>query len=207
MEKIIVKDNAIPRYAEIETWIQRFAEFESKIVNKKEYIVENLPLHFNIHIMNCIKSYLKKEVDPIYHYLRLSTKELDTDVRIHTDGTMNAQFAAVLHFSDSPMISPEKSFGTAFWSHLQYGDKVEGYVLEKEQDRILEEDASQINLFTMDGFVACKKNRLLIYPANYFHSRYPFVSWGKTKKDGRIVWVCFFKIIGENNENDRQGRQ
>ena len=207
MEKIIVKDNAIPRYCEIETWIQRFAEFESKVVNKKEYITSDLPVHLNVHIVKAIQSYLKKDINPIYHYLRLSTKKLDTDIRIHTDGTMKAQYAAVLHFSDSPMISPEKSYGTAFWSHLQYGHKIESYVTDAEQNRILTEDASALSLYTMDGFVYCKKNRLLIYPANHFHSRYPFVSWGKTKKDGRIVWVCFFKIIGDENENDRQGRQ
>ena len=69
-------------------------------------------------------------------------------------------------------------------------DKVESYVSDTEQNRILTEDASQLNLYTMDGF-AFAKNRLLIYPANHFHSRYPFVFGVRLKKMSNSMGMLF----------------
>lgn len=202
MEKIIVKDNAIPEYCEIESYIQRACEFKRQEITEKEYVTSSLPPHYDDIIIKRIETILGKDIKPFFNYLRLSTKELDKDIRIHTDGNMKSQYAAVLYFVDAPMIEPDAIYGTAFYKHLYYGATLDRNLTEKIKDSVLEDDSKDKYLFTLDGIIACKRNRLLIYPADHFHCRFPYKSWGKSKTDGRIVWVSFFNILGDKDENN-----
>tara|TARA_R100001591_G_scaffold93649_1_gene99560 strand:- start:1613 stop:2251 length:639 start_codon:yes stop_codon:yes gene_type:complete len=46
-------------------------------------------------------------------------------------------------------------------------------------------------IFDMHTYVANIYNRLILYPANYWHA--PFnAGWGHDKESGRLVQVCFF---------------
>ena len=50
------------------------------------------------------------------------------------------------------------------------------------------------NLSDIIIVVGYKKNRVVIFPSDRFHSRYPRESWGTTKEDGRLLFVMFFSI-------------
>ena len=47
--------------------------------------------------------------------------------------------------------------------------------------------------FTLHSYVANVYNRLIMYPADYWHA--PFnAGWGHDKETGRLVQVCFFNV-------------
>ena len=42
----------------------------------------------------------------------------------------------------------------------------------------------------LKSVIGYKPNRLLSYPCNYFHSKYPNESWN----EGRVVYVMFYTV-------------
>ncbi len=114
---------------------------------------------------------------------------------VHSDDIC-AEYASVLYLNP-----PEQCLGgTAFWRHAALG-----------MDRLLTRDEltargmdpdSFYALMTREwkdqthwrdnGFVPMQFNRFITYPTSYFHSRYPFESFGKDANDGRLIWVCFY---------------
>jgi len=53
---------------------------------------------------------------------------------------------------------------------------------------MLKEDAEDLKKWNVKSIIGHKKNRLLSYPCNYFHSKYP-----NKFKESRIVFVMFYK--------------
>jgi hypothetical protein len=45
-----------------------------------------------------------------------------------------------------------------------------------------------LDKWSLNSVVGYKPNRLVSYPCNYFHSKYPNKSW----KEGRVVFVMFY---------------
>ena len=59
----------------------------------------------------------------------------------------------------------------------------------EEYDRLIKEDFNDISKWNLKSVIGYKQNRLISYPCNYFHSKYPNKSW----KEGRVVLVMFYK--------------
>tara|TARA_R100001594_G_scaffold4168_1_gene15012 strand:- start:2024 stop:2602 length:579 start_codon:yes stop_codon:yes gene_type:complete len=165
------------KYIEYQTpgksfWIQEANEEFVKSVSKKLSIQENC------------------NIEPILGFFRISTDKIDVDWRIHADGIMFDQKpdrAVVLYISPTKL---NKLHGTAFWEHEKYGNQLPINTTNKEHDRMLEEDANNLDKWKLNTVLGYKQNRLISYPANYFHSKYPNESWEK----GRQVFVMFYKI-------------
>lgn len=131
----------------------------------------------------------KKPIRNILSFFRIATDELDTDWRIHADTIINNEKpdrALVLYMSESGM---DELHGTAFWSHDEMGDTQPKDVSDEEFDEILRKDSNNLDKWNLKSIVGYKPNRLLSYPCNYFHSKYPNKGW----EDGRIVYVMFYK--------------
>ena len=81
----------------------------------------------------------------------------------------------------------DKLHGTAFWEHENYGHT---YIEsdEEEFNRMLTEDANDKSKWKLNSIVGYRDNRLLSYPCNYFHSKYP-----NEFKKSRKVFVMFYK--------------
>ena len=77
--------------------------------------------------------------------------------------------------------------GTAFWEHKDYGIAYKKSTSE-EYDRMLIEESNDKSRWKLNSVVGCKNNRLLSYPCEYFHSKYP-----NEYKNQRIVLVMFYK--------------
>ena len=79
--------------------------------------------------------------------------------------------------------------GTAFWEHENYGHT---YIKSSsdEFNRILKEDSNDKTKWKLSSVIGYKDNRLLSYPCEYFHSKYP-----NEYKNQRIVIVMFYKYI------------
>jgi hypothetical protein len=127
-------------------------------------------------------------IKPILSFFREAKKDQDTDWRIHNDSIIEGQQpdrALVLY------ISKEKfkcMSGTAFWEHHKHGERIEDIALE-EHNRLLIEDSNNRRMWRLKSVIGHKQNRLLSYPCNYFHSKYP-----SEFLNSRKVFVMFYKV-------------
>jgi hypothetical protein len=129
------------------------------------------------------------KVKNILSFYRVATDTIDTDWRIHSDQKINGQQplrAVVLYLSPSP--EPHGLTGTAFWKHHKYGHKLPENTPNEEFDRALLEDSNDISKWELSSVVGHVPNRLVSYPASYFHSKYPNEAW----PDGRVIFVMFY---------------
>ena len=127
-------------------------------------------------------------IEPILGFFREAKEGQDTDWRIHNDSIIEGQQpdrACVLYISEE---QEEGLNGTAFWEHWKHGEKFENVSIE-EQNRLLKEDANSPKKWRLKSVIGHKQNRLISYPCNYFHSKYP-----NEFLESRKVFVMFYKI-------------
>jgi hypothetical protein len=66
------------------------------------------------------------------------------------------------------------------------------------KDKVMElsdRDYNDIDKWELSSVVGGIENRLVSYPAEYFHSKFPSKAWGATQKDCRIVFVLFYSVV------------
>ena len=127
-------------------------------------------------------------IEPILGFFREAKQGQDTDWRIHNDSIIEGQQpdrAVVLYISEE---QEEGLNGTAFWEHWVHGEKFENVSIE-EQNRLLMEDSNDLDKWILKSVIGHKQNRLISYPCNYFHSKYP-----NEFLESRKVFVMFYKI-------------
>jgi len=163
-------------------------EFQEIKTPGKSFWVKRLTLP----IMDIIKFEIEDleghRIEPILGFMREAKQGQDQDWRIHNDSIIEGQQpdrACVLFVSECKQ---DGLNGTAFWEHKKHGHKLENISVE-EQNRLLNEDANDLDLWDLKSVIGHKKNRLISYPCNYFHSKYP-----NEFTDSRIVFVMFYKI-------------
>jgi hypothetical protein len=157
----------------------------------KSFWVQQAEEEFIGGVIKVLEKKENKKLESILGFFRLSTDVIDAEWRIHSDGIINGQQpdrAVVLYFSKKELTALH---GTAFWIHNKYGKKQPPSVDAKEFDRLLLEDSGDLNKWELNSVIGYEQNRLISYPANYFHSRYPNKSWEK----GRQVFVMFYKEV------------
>lgn len=121
----------------------------------------------------------------ILSFIRSADKNFDTDLRIHADHIIEGKKAVLA----SVLYIDVKDSGTAFYSHREYGRLLPVTVSNEEFDRLIIEDSNNESKWVMTDFISGVPNRLLIYDANMFHSKYP-----KVIKNGvRKVLVNFYE--------------
>jgi|TARA_R100000501_G_C2605486_1_gene101395 hypothetical protein len=189
MIKIII-DDVLDNYSDLEDWIQKYASFYIEDIDNYKFNVAKVPDHFGDLVIPIVEDKVGSKIDVKYKFLRLYTKYKDTGIRIHSDAMM-ADYAWVLYFSDPP--DSEEDYGTSFFTHHIHGKNFPYDDIE-ENNRLLVEDSHDIEKWEPYDMCKLKKNRMLIFSGDYFHSRYPFKSWGEDKTDGRMVFVGFFNF-------------
>jgi hypothetical protein len=134
------------------------------------------------------------KINPKLKFFRLSVQGDKPSTYIHAD-TICAEYATVYY------LSPTGMGGTAFWTHKELGwdrlptaSELKEIVAEKGLGYLarLEEDGMHQDRWALNSVVGMKYNRFICYPTKMFHSRYPKDCWGRTKEDGRLIWVCMF---------------
>lgn len=139
-------------------------------------------------VCNKISKIENCSITPILSFFREAKEGQDTDWRIHNDAIIEGQQpdrAIVLYISKDGYGDLN---GTAFWEHRKHGEKFEN-ITSEEYNRLLIEDSNDRDKWILKSVVGHKQNRLVSYPCNYFHSKYPneFVN-------SRKVFVMFYKI-------------
>ena len=186
---IYLKDNFLPDIIlnSIEKYLVDFKEVDT---GEKKFWVMDTPIEFQKWIINKISIIENKQIKDVFSFFRISTDKLDTDWRIHCDSIIQEfipERALVLYLSKSPY---KELRGTAFWEHHKYGEYLPTKYLNTDiYNDLIKNDANDLNKWKLKSVVGLNKNRLVSWPANYFHSKYPNKSWEK----GRKIFVMFYK--------------
>ena len=140
------------------------------------------------HFEDRLEAIEGREVMNILAFFREAKQGQDNDWRIHNDSIIEGQQpdrALVFYIKGDEQVLN----GTAFWEHENHG---ETYIEsdEEEFNRMLQEDANDKSKWKLKSVIGYKENRLLSYPCEYFHSKYP-----NEFKGSRVVFVMFYKII------------
>lgn len=133
---------------------------------------------------------LGRTVTPKMEFFRIGTKTEKPLSYIHADNAC-AKFAVVWYLSEAPkgLVA-----GTAFWTNKETGSDT---LTDAERtdagliDRLVADSADE-SKWVMSGLCGQKFNRVVIYPSNVYHSRYPQDAWGNDVSDARIVYTAFF---------------
>ena len=161
------------------------------VVGEKSFYIQPASEEFVEVVCNVLSEKEKKSIQPILSFFRCATDKLDNDLRIHSDYIIEGvkpDRACVLYMSKSEL---EDLNGTAFWEHEHYGQSLPKDVSHEEFDRMILEDSNDITKWKLKSVIGNNENRLVSYPSNYFHSKYPATAWEK----GRYVFVMFYKTI------------
>jgi len=164
-------------------------EFVEYVAGEKSFYVQKSPDTFDNYVLSKLGMIEGKPLKNVFSFFRRSTDELDNEWHIHSGLNINGQQpdrAAVLYMSPRQM---EKMHGTAFWEHQVYGKSLPDHITNEEYDRITREDSNELDMWRLVSVSGYEQNRIISYPANYFHSKYPNKSW----KAGRDVYVIFYK--------------
>jgi hypothetical protein len=178
---IKVTDNFLPKKAFED--LQNYCnsnEFKTIQAGEKEFLVLDTP-------RDLLDFLIIEDHNLVLTFIRKAHRNFDTDWRIHADNIINGyktELASVLYINKK-----ETENGTAFWIHDKYGKKLPKDIEPKEFDRLITEDANNLEKWTMDSVIGNQENRLLTYTSNYFHSKFP----NKIEEGERIVLVCFYE--------------
>jgi|TARA_B100001094_G_C17737887_1_gene579729 hypothetical protein len=171
-------------FVSLKGYLKNFKEI--KTISKSFWVMEP-PKNFIDYLSLKLSALENKKIENVLCFFRQAKKNQDNEWRIHNDSLIEGQQpdrAAVIYMSDN-----EKSLnGTAFWSHKTKGHKLK-LNTSKEQNYMLLNEANDKSKWNLKSVIGAKENRLISYPCEYFHSKYP----NEFKKE-RIVLVMFYKI-------------
>jgi hypothetical protein len=184
---IYIKDNFLPDslYKSLKDYSYDFEKFQTP---GKDFWIKQVPEELKDYIVDSLEKTEGKKIESILCFLREANENQDSDWRIHNDTAImgcKPDRAIVLYIK----AEEDKLHGTAFWEHENYGHT---YIESdsEEFDRMLVEDANDKSKWKLGTVIGHKDNRLLSYPCDYFHSKYP-----KEYKNQRVVLVMFYKYI------------
>lgn len=172
----------------LDEFISDDSEFIEYPTIDKIFYVKPVSDKFNNYVIKKLEEVEGNCIENIVSFFREAKDGQDTTWRIHNDSEIFGEqpHRAIVLFMESE--ESEELNGTAFWEHKKYGDIYKGNSTE-EYDRLLLEESENLDSWTLKSVVGYKQNRLLSYPCNYFHSKYP-----NEFKQPRRVFVMFYKV-------------
>ena len=182
---IYIVDDFLPDnlLTDLYNYIDEFTEVKTP---GKSFWIKKLPEDFINYMVKRLEKIEGKKIKNILSFVREANENQDDEWRIHNDTVIENQQPdrAVVFYLKS---NESELNGTALWEHKKYGDQYNNNSIE-EFNRLLIEDANDESKWNLKTIIGSKDNRLLSYPCNYFHSKYP----NKFNKQ-RIVLVMFYK--------------
>jgi hypothetical protein len=128
-------------------------------------------------------------IKPVLGFYRRSDKNTDPTVRIHNDKYINGETVdgtCIIYLNNC-----KETTGTAFWKlDSQEADKERFSGSKAKYNNYLNDKAHLENLWTQYEFVDQVKNRMLLYDADLYHSKYPHY-----QEEERIIIVMFYKRL------------
>ena len=188
---IYIEDNFLDEFT-FENTLEHLEdnEFKKVTAGEKDFWCQFSNDDFDDYVISKIETLENKNIKNIFSFFRVSTNEIDNDWRIHADTIIMGEKpnrAIVLYLSDS---FKKDLHGTAFWEHTEMGETMPVDISDEEFDKILLRDSNDLDKWNLKSVVGYRPNRLISYPCNYFHSKYPNESWN----EGRVVYVMFYAV-------------
>ena len=165
-------------------------EFKKIDVGDTFFYIQESDDSFDEYMRLRLEEIENRKLKRVFSFFRVATDKLDTEWRIHSDLNVNGERpdrALVLYLSPTERTDLH---GTAFWEHHMYGEELPLEITDKEYDNTILLDSHDLDKWDLKSVIGYAENRLVSYPANYFHSKYPNVGW----KEGRKVFVMFYKF-------------
>lgn len=167
--------------------VKMFEEHQ-KLTRKYDYQTVNMGLGdklFGVYTPpDLLAALLRKASDAIgrelscnVSFVRLNHKHTDVSPRIHADDAAMRDVAAagVFYFESS-------EHGTGLFKHPVWGTH------HRQGTPHVFKDLTDWEMYFHYKAVA---NSMLMYEASMFHSRWPVISYGESKDDGRVIVVLF----------------
>lgn len=110
---------------------------------------------------------------------------------IHSDNSLGG-YASILYL---PPLSGRQESGTMTFTHKKTG--LYGIPIDRpmSQDALeeIQRDHDNLDAWTVDDVFSEKLGRLVVYPTNRFHARFPRFGYGEDPSTSRIVLVSFLE--------------
>lgn len=183
---IYIKDNFLDDYL-IDFLNKDESEYEKVDTPGKSFWVKYPTNDFIRMMCDKISAIEGDKITNILSFFREAKEGQDDDWRIHNDSIINGEQpdrALVLFISDIEEIGLN---GTAFWEHKELGDTFHGD--EDQFNKMIVHHADIPSYWELRTVIGHKKNRVVSYPCNYFHSKYP-----NKFTNSRKVFVMFYKV-------------
>ena len=190
---IYIKDNFLPEDL-LKAVRDDTSSFEKVDTPGKSFWVKHPSKDFINYISGRVSDFEGHDIENILCFFREAKEGQDDQWRIHNDTLIKNEQpdrAIVLFISDEEEFKHGLN-GTAFWSHKIHGDTYPGGSYD-DFNELLTDDSNDISKWDLKSVIGHKTNRLVSYPCEYFHSKYP-----KEFKSSRQVLVMFYKIIKDD---------
>jgi hypothetical protein len=184
---IYIKDNFLDKelFDFVNKDLKQFKEVQTP--GKKFWVIEPSKAFID-YITRRLSIIESVRVENVLAFFREAKKGQDNNWRIHNDSVIEGtqpDRAIVFYMSEN---KTKELNGTAFWKHKKYGDSFKDSFNLEEFNRLIKEESNDLDRWELSSVVGHKKNRLLSYPCDYFHSKYP-----KEFEESRVVFVMFYK--------------
>ena len=170
-------------------WVPASAEVGSGRYEGMNFMCEHAIM------LHALAGALGKIVIPNSMFCRVTNKDTEK-AYVHSDREAGS-YTCIVYLSDHP----GSNSGTGFYRHRETGmTSMPSFAelrqnpdfFEKLKKQMVEGDEKDWEL--MD-FCAGSFGKALIFDAPLFHARNPKNGFGTTSEEGRMVWVCHFKLI------------
>ena len=183
---IYIKDNFLPKnmLSAIKNNTKEYKEIKTP---GKSFWTKKPSEIFVQYVVNRLAEVEDCDIENILCFFRQAKENQDNNWRIHNDSIIQGQQpdrALVLFLSDENYNGLN---GTAFWEHKERGDTYK-VTDNNDFDELLTKDCNDISKWNLKTVIGHKTNRLVSYPCEYFHSKYP-----NEFKEKREVLVMFYK--------------
>jgi len=193
-----ILDNVLKReeFLEYQSYLQNVATYQMiEADGNKKFYITTVPYGLQEKITLALEKARNAKIKVILPAVRKATQYLDTNWGIHSDlyvGTEESpQYAAVFYISQNE----NDLNGTALWRHKELGYRMSRNLPKDKVMELSDRDYNDIDKWELSSVVGGIENRLVSYPAEYFHSKFPSKAWGATQKDCRIVFVLFYSVV------------
>ena len=194
MSKILVIDNFLARPLSFRDKALSLPFYDIKFLDGETY--KRIHPRSTDEFKRSLEQAMQGSIEQQYSLLRLNYAGEKPNNAIHSDNDCGG-YAAILYLS----LPEHCQGGTALWRHRETG--LEYFPSEQETRRLgrspkrlletLSRDWNRPEAWERTETSEMKFNRLIVYPANYFHSRWPIEAFGTKPENGRLIWLTFFQ--------------
>jgi len=193
-----ILDNVLKEedFLEYQNYLKNVAIYKTiEADGNKKFYMTRAPYGLQEEITSVLEKVWNAKIKVILPAVRKATQYLDVNWGVHSDlyvgGEESPEHGAVFYVSQNE----NELNGTALWRHKELGYRMSRNLPKDKVMELSDRDYNDIDKWELSSVIGGVENRLISYPSEYFHSKFPSKAWGVTQKDCRIVFVLFYSVI------------